>query len=279
MTTNANIAVPIDLAVAAECAAAERSGTPTLAARPAPVHVGDEVLDRLAMVSSGSLTTQLLRRGLRQPCMVGLRPVQAQPQRFAGRACTMRFIPAREDIDTFATLTTQPHAGNLQWVAVEQAGRGDVLVIDSRGDCSAASMGNLLVSRLLLRGVRAVVTDGAFRDGSEIAKLDLPAWSAGITATSRLSFHHAADLQVPIACAGVAVYPGDVIHGDADGITVVPAHMAAELADVCSAQDQLEAYLVLRLQRGEPLWGVYPPSDEVRAHYRAWVAAGRPAIS
>ncbi len=248
------------------------------ATQRAAVPVSDEVLDRLARVSSGSLTTQLLRRGLRQPVLVGLRPVQAQPLAFAGRAYTMRFIPAREDIDTFATLTLQPHPDNLQWMAVEQAGRGDVLVIDSRGDTSAASMGNMLVSRLQHRGVRAVVTDGAFRDGSEIAKLGLPAWCAGITATSRLSFHHAADLQVPIACAGVAVYPGDVIHGDADGVTVVPAHMAAELAEVCSAQDDLEAYLVLRIQRGEPLWGVYPPSDEARAQYRAWLEAGRPPI-
>jgi len=242
------------------------------------VHVPDSVLDRLARISSGSLTTQLYKKGFRQPVLVGLRPLQAQPRRFAGRAFTMRMIPAREDIDTYATLTTTPNADNLQWVGVEQTRAGDVMVIDSRRDASAASMGNMLVTRMMLRGARAVITDGAFRDGQELARMDFPTWSAGITATTRLSYHHVADLQVPISCAGVAVYPGDVMHGDADNITVVPAHLAVEMADLCEAQDDLEAYLATRLLRGEPLWGLYPPSPETRAQHQAWVAAGRPAL-
>jgi regulator of RNase E activity RraA len=108
--------------------------------------------------------------------------------------------------------------------------------------------------------------------------MDIPAWCRGVTATTRLSYHHVADLNVPIACAGVAVYPGDVIHGDADNITVVPAHLAAEMADLCEAQDDIEAYLAQRVQRGEALWGLYPPSPETRAQHQAWVAAGRPAL-
>jgi regulator of RNase E activity RraA len=240
--------------------------------------VSDGVLQRLAKVSSGSLTTQLYRKGMRQPVMTGLRPLQGRPARFAGRAFTMRFIPAREDIDTYATLTTTPNADNLQWVAVERTRAGDVMVIDSRRDASAASMGNILVTRLLTRGVSAVVSDGAFRDGSELAAMPIPTWCAGVTATTRLSFHHAADLQVPVSCAGVAVYPGDVIHGDGDNITVVPAHWAAELAELCEAQDQLEAYVVQRVQRGEALWGLYPPSEATRAQYREWLAAGQPAV-
>ena len=243
-----------------------------------PVLVSDDVLARLARVSSGSLTTQLYKKGLRQPVMTGLMPLQTRPLRFAGRAFTMRFIPAREDIDTYATLTTTPDADNLQWVGVEQAGAGDVMVIDSRRDSSAASMGNMLVTRMMKRGVRAVVTDGAFRDASELAGMAIPSWCAAVTATTRLSFHHVADLQVPVSCAGVAVYPGDVIHGDADSISVVPAAMAAEMAELCEAQDALEAYLGLRLQRGEALWGLYPPSEATRTQYREWVAAGRPAL-
>ncbi|MBI5716467.1 MAG: ribonuclease activity regulator RraA [Burkholderiales bacterium] len=243
------------------------------------VAVDDAVLARLAGISSGSLTTQLYRRGLRQPVLVGLKPLQgARVPRFAGRAFTMRMIPAREDIDTYATLTTTPNADNLQWVGVEQTLPGQVMVVDSRGDARAASMGHMLVTRLQQRGVKAVITDGAFRDGSELAQLAFPTWSAGVTATTRLSYHHVADLNVPIACAGVAVYPGDVIHGDADNVTVVPAHLAAELADVCEAQDDLEAYLARRVVRGEPLWGLYPPSEATRAQYREWVAAGRPAL-
>jgi regulator of RNase E activity RraA len=253
--------------------------TPTPPPLREPHRVPDAVLDRLARISSGSLTTQLFRKGYRQPVMVGLRPLQgSNAKRFAGRAFTMRMIPAREDIDTYATLTVTPNADNLQWVGAEQTQPGDVVVIDSRRDGSAASMGNMLVTRMMIRGVRGVVTDGAFRDGIELSRLDLPTWSAGVTATTRLSFHHVADLQVPIACADVAVYPGDVIHGDLDNITVIPAHLAAEMADLCEAQDDLESYLALRLQAGEALWGLYPPNVETREQHRAWVAAGRPAL-
>ncbi len=243
------------------------------------IHVPDAVLDALARATSGSLTTQLFKKGLRQQVLVGLRPLNPACKPFAGRAYTMRFIPAREDIDTYATLTTAPHIDNLQWVGVEQVQPGDVMVIDSRRDAAAASMGNMLLTRMQVRGARGVVTDGAFRDGSEIARMDFPAWCAGVTATTRLSFHHVADLQVPIACADVAVYPGDVIHGDADNITVVPAHLAAELATLCEVQDDLEAYLALRVQAGEALWGLYPPSADTRLQHQAWVQAGRPPVT
>jgi len=253
--------------------------TPTPAPTREPVHVSDSVLERLARISSGSLTTQLYKKGLRQPVLAGLKPLNKTICRFAGRAFTMRFIPAREDIDTYATLTVTPNADNLQWVGVEQVQPGDVLVIDSNRDARAASMGNMLVTRMQRRGARGVVTDGAFRDGSELAAMDdIAVWSTGVTATTRLSYHHVADLQVPIGCAGVAVYPGDVIHGDADNITVVPAHLAAEMADLCEAQDDIEAYLAQRVARGEALWGLYPPSAETRAQHQAWRAAGRPAL-
>ncbi|MCU1785319.1 ribonuclease activity regulator RraA [Pseudomonas sp. 13B_2.1_Bac1] len=243
------------------------------------IAVSDEVLERLAKCSSGSLTTQLFKLGFRQPALVGLRAMSKDIKPFAGRAYTMRFIPAREDIDTYGTMTTKPNQDNLQWQGVEQIQPGDVLVIDSQNDPRAASAGNILVTRLLARGARAIVTDGALRDGSEIAALPLPAYAREITATTRISYHHVADLQVPIGCAGVAVYPGDVIVGDADGLTVVPAHLAEELADYCLAQDDIEAYLAMRIASGEPLWGVYPPSPAAVSDYHAWVAAGRPAIA
>lgn len=247
--------------------------------RSPPPRVSDEVLGRLARVSSGTLTSQLLKRGLRQPVMVGVNPLNKRLASFAGRAFTMRFIPAREDIDTGATITMAPSPVNLQWVGVEALADGDVLVIDSRGDARAASMGDILVTRMQVRGARAVVTDGAFRDGAEIGEMAIPAWCAGVTATSRLSFHHVADLQVPIGCAGVAVYPGDVIHGDANNVTVIPAHMAAEVAEACEAQDDLEQYLAARVRSGDPVWGVFPASEATRADYRRWVADGRPALS
>ncbi|WAH60755.1 ribonuclease activity regulator RraA [Pseudomonas silvicola] len=242
------------------------------------VAVSDETLSRLAACSSGSLTTQLFKLGFRQPALVGLRALNKDIKPFAGRAFTMRFIPAREDIDTYGTMTTKPNHDNLQWQGVEQVQPGDVLVIDSQNDPRAASAGNILVTRLLARGARAIVTDGALRDGSEIASLPLPAYAREVTATTRISYHHVADLQVPIGCAGVAVYPGDIIVGDADGLTVVPAHLAEEIADYCTAQDDLEHYLAMRIASGEPLWGVYPPSPASVSDYHAWVASGRPAI-
>lgn len=240
--------------------------------------VPDSVLDRLAKVSSGSLTTQLYIKGIRQPVLHGLRPVNKKIKPFAGRAYTMRFIPAREDIDRYDNLTTSPNADNLQWVGVEQIEPGHVLVIDSNRDGRAASMGNMLITRMMMRGARGVITDGTFRDGMELAEMDFPIWSTGITATTRLSYHHVADLNVPIGCAGVAVYPGDVIHGDGDNITVIPAQMAAELADLCEKRDDIEAYLALRVRAGEPLWGLYPPSEATRKQYKEWVESGRPDI-
>ncbi len=249
-----------------------------LATRSNNQYVPDEVLERLARVSSGTLTTQLFKRGYRQPVMVGITALNKTLKPFAGRAYTMRFIPAREDLDTAATVTTAPNPDNLQWFGVEQVASGDVLVIDSRGDTRAAAMGDVLVKRMMLRGARAVITDGAFRDGDEISEMDIPTWSSGVTATSRLSFHHVADLQVPIGCAGVAVYPGDIIHGDRNNVTVIPAHLAAELADTCEAQDDLENYIGQRIGAGDPLWGVFPADDNTREGYRQWVADGRPQL-
>jgi regulator of RNase E activity RraA len=244
---------------------------------PAP-RVSDAVLDRLARCSSGSLTTQLYIKGLRQPVLHGLTQLGSRPRPFAGRAYTMRFVPAREDIDRYGNLTTAPSAENLQWVGVEQVEPGDVLVIDSNRDGRAASMGNMLITRMMMRGARGVVTDGSFRDGLELAGLDFPVWCTGITNTTRLSYHHVADLQVPIGCAGVAVYPGDVIHGDGENITVIPAAFAEEMARLCEQRDDIEAYLALRVRAGEALWGLYPPSERTRAEFSAWCEAGRPAI-
>ncbi|WP_342363663.1 ribonuclease activity regulator RraA [Terrarubrum flagellatum] len=232
------------------------------------------LFERMKHISSGSLTTELFRRGLKQCFLVGLKALNPNCAKFAGEAFTLRFIPTREDIDTYATLTPYPNPDNLQWEAVEQIGKDQVLVIDSRNDCSSASAGNVLLTRMMVKGVAGAVTDGAFRDGLEISGMNFPAYARGVTASTRLSTHHAADLNVPIACAGVAVYPGDVIVGDGDGVTVIPRHMAVEVADACEKRDAFEAYVVLRIAAGEGLYGVYPPTDQTRADYEAWKKAG-----
>ncbi|WP_293853595.1 ribonuclease activity regulator RraA [uncultured Alsobacter sp.] len=241
---------------------------------PDPIAISSELLDRLARISSGSLTTELFRKGLRQCFLVGLKALNPACAKFAGEAFTMRYIPAREDIDTYATLTPYPNPMNLQWEAVEQIGPRQVLVIDSRNDVSSASAGNVLLTRMMVKGCAGVVTDGAFRDGLEIGQMAFPAYARDVVASTRLSTHHAADLNVPIACAGVAVYPGDILVGDGDGVTVIPRAMAAEIADLCEARDAFEAYVQLRIAAGESLYGVYPPTPQTRADYAAWQAAG-----
>ncbi|MFJ8019323.1 ribonuclease activity regulator RraA [Streptomyces sp. NPDC096311] len=231
----------------------------------------DDVFENLARASIATLATQLYRRGIRQPVLVGLTPVGDGFDGFVGEAFTMRFIPSREDVDP---LDDPYRTGNtLQWEAVENVGPRQVLVVDSRSDVSAASAGDMLVTRAMKRGAAAFVTDGALRDGHEIGQLGFPAYSRAITATTRPASFHVADLQVPIGCAGVAVYPGDVLVGDRNGIIVVPRALAPEIAGPAAEQEELEAYLHTRVRAGESLWGVYPPSAETVAEYDAWKAA------
>jgi regulator of RNase E activity RraA len=225
------------------------------------------ILGALRGVSTSTLATQLYTRGIRQPYLVGVSPIGIGFDGFVGEAFTMRFIPAREDIDPMG----DPYrTGNtLQWEAVESLQPGHVLVVDSCRDPRAASGGDILATRAMIRGASAVVTDGAFRDGAAIAELGFPAYAAAITSTTRPAFFHVADLQVPISCADVAVYPGDILVGDRDGVLVIPRALAPEIAGPSREQDGLEDYLKGRIRNGQPLWGIYPPSDEVRAEYAA----------
>jgi regulator of RNase E activity RraA len=233
-----------------------------------PTPLAPEVFELLGRASTSTLATQLYKKGIRQPFLVGLSPVGDKFDGFVGEAYTMRFIPAREDIDP---LDDPYRTGNvLQWEAVEQVGPKQVIVVDSRGDSSAASAGDMLITRAMKRGAAGFVTDGAFRDGHAIAELGFPAYAKCITATTRPASFHVAELQVPIGCAGVAVYPGDILVGDRDGIIVVPRSLATELAAPAAEQEALEQYLNGRVRSGESLWGVYPPNEETLNEYRAW---------
>jgi regulator of RNase E activity RraA len=243
-----------------------------LDALPRPLPAG--LLESLKQVSSGSLTTQLFKRGLRQCFLVGLTPMNPQSARFAGEAFTMRLIPAREDIDTYATLTPHPNPENLQWEAVDQVGAGQVLVIDARNDVRAGTCGSILAAHMMVKGCAAIVTDGALRDGVEIARMPFPAYARQVTGTSRLSYHRVADLQVPVSCADVAVYPGDIVVGDGNGVTVIPRHLAEEVARDAAQQDRIEDYLNLRILAGDTLYGTYPPNTQTRADFEAWTRAG-----
>jgi regulator of RNase E activity RraA len=234
------------------------------------VEITADIRKKLKATSTATLPTQLFKRGFQNRFLVGCKPFNPAAASFVAEAFTLRFIPAREDLDTLESIH---RPGNLQWAAIERCPPGKVLVIDSREDIRAASSGFMLITHLFRRGVAAAVTDGAFRDGPAIAKMDFPVYARAMTASTSLSFFHAAELDCPIGCAGVAVFPGDVLVGDSEGIVVIPRHLAQEVADDGFAQEQLEDYIYTRVDAGESLQGLYPPNDATRAAYDAWRTA------
>jgi regulator of RNase E activity RraA len=230
-----------------------------------------ETFEMLRQVSTSTVATQLYKRGFRQPQLLGVRPLSRVSDGFVAEAFTMRFIPAREDVNA-----PDPYrSGNtLQWEAIESVPPGHAIVVDSRGDTRAASGGDMLMTRAWKRGAAAFVTDGGLRDGHVLADLPFPTYASTVTITTRAAWHHVADLQVPIGCAGVAVYPGDVLMGDRDGVIVIPRSLVVELAEPSLEQERIEAFVSKKIHAGEPLWGNYPPGEDTIAEYKASLAEG-----
>jgi regulator of RNase E activity RraA len=220
-------------------------------------------LERLKLASTATITTQLMARGLRNTFLSGLRPLT--PHRMAGEAFTLRYIPSREDIDTLDVYRDYDHP---QRKAIESVPSGHVLVMDCRRQGRAASAGGILATRLQVRGAGGLVTDGTLRDTPDIAQLNLPVYAQGASPLTNLAQHHAVDLQVPIGCAEVPVYPGDVMVGDAEGVVCIPRHLADEVAEAAVDQDDLERFIQGEIARGKPLRGTYPPDEETLARYR-----------
>jgi regulator of RNase E activity RraA len=235
----------------------------------------NDVRAAMRVVSTATLTTQLMARGLRNTFLPGLRPLHTSGERMVGTAFTLRYIPAREDLDVLSVFQDPDHP---QRKAVETVSPGQILVIDCRGHGRAASLGGILATRLLRRGAAGVVTDGSVRDSPTFATLGLPAYSAGVSATTNLVQHHAVDFQVPIGCAEVPVYPGDVMVGDAEGVVCVPRELAREVARDAVAQEHLEEFVHGEIEGGAALPGIYPPSTETRARYAAWAEHHPPSV-
>lgn len=228
-----------------------------------------ETRDRLATVSTATLTTQLFKRGLRNVFMQGVsRLTSAHGRSMVGPAFTLRYIPGREDIDTLDVFQDYDHP---QRKAIETCPSDHVLVMDCRRDASAASAGSILVSRLMVRGAAGLVTDGGLRDSPEIAGFDIPCFIGGPSAPTNLIKHHAVEqLNQPIGCGGVAVYPGDIMVGDREGVVVIPRHLADEVAHEAAEQERMEAFILGEVRSGKPLRGTYPPDAETRARYETW---------
>jgi regulator of RNase E activity RraA len=230
-------------------------------------HFSEETRNKLVGVSTATLTTVLFKRGLRNTFISGLRPLNPEACRMAGPAYTLRYIPSREDLDHLGVFEDRSHP---QRRGVEECPPGHVFVIDSRKDGSAASAGDILITRLWKRGAAGIVTDGGFRDSPEIAKLPIPAYHRGPAAPTNLVRHHAADLNVPIGCGDVPVYPGDIVVGDAEGVVVIPRQMADEVAAEAAEQTSFEEFVQQRVMAGQSIFGLYPPAPEAREAYRKW---------
>ncbi|WP_129667780.1 ribonuclease activity regulator RraA [Phytoactinopolyspora endophytica] len=221
-------------------------------------------LTALGAASTATISTQLFKLGLRNAFLTGVRPQTRDVPRMIGEAFTLRYIPAREDLDVLDVFDDYDHP---QRRAIELVGPGQVLVMDSRGDGQAASAGHILLTRMQVRGAAGLVTDGTLRDIAGIAQLAMPVYAAGAAATTNLARHHAVDMQVPVGCAGVPVYPGDVLVGDADGVVCVPRHLVPVIAGPARDQEELETFLQRRVSDGAPLRGTYPPDAETLRRY------------
>jgi regulator of RNase E activity RraA len=210
----------------------------------------------------------MFRRGFRNVFMQGVAPIgKAENLNMVGPAFTLRNIPAREDIDVL-DIFQDPE--NAQRKAIESVPPGHVLVQDCRGDKRAASCGSILTTRLKVRGAAGMVSDGPVRDSGVIANCGLPVFCAGSSAPTNLIAHHSVDMNLPVGCGGVAVFPGDIIVGDIDGVVVIPQHLAEEVAVDAIEQEHMEEFIFQRIQSGSPLHGTYPPNDATREAFLAW---------
>ena len=203
--------------------------------------------DKLKTVSTATVATALFKRGFRIQMIQDVHPLSPDQPTLVGEAFTLRYMPAREDLNKLDVFRDRAHP---QRKAIEDCPPGAVLVMDSRKDARAASAGAILVTRLMQRGVAGVVTDGGFRDSAEIAKLGFPAYHHRPSAPTNLTLHQAIEINVPIGCGDAPVFPGDVILGDSDGVIVIPAHLADEIADEAFEMTAFEDFVTEQVGKG-----------------------------
>lgn len=221
----------------------------------------------LAAVSTATLTTCMFKRGLKNVFLQNVHPIADPAPRMVGEAYTLRYIPAREDLDVLAQYENFEHP---QRKAIESCPAGHVLVMDSRKDARGASAGDILITRLMMRGVAGVVTDGGFRDTPTIAALGFPAYHQRPSAPTGPIWHHAADIGLPIACGDVAVYPGDIMVGDGEGVVCIPAHLAEEVAAEAFEMTVYEDFVEAQVKAGRKIFGIYPATAESKAEFAVW---------
>ena len=226
----------------------------------------------LQKVSTATLCTALFKRGLLHQFIQNVLPVcsdhHAKHGNMVGPAFTLRYIPAREDLNKIDVFLNREHP---QRKAVEECPAGSVMVIDSRKDARAASAGSILVTRLMVRGVAGIVTDGGFRDSPEIGALTMPSYHSRPSAPTNLTIHQALDINMPIGCGDAPVWPGDIVVGDAEGVVIIPANIADEIAIEATEMTAFEDFVAEKVREGRSIVGLYPPTEEEsRTEFEVW---------
>lgn len=234
-----------------------------------PMPLSDRTRDKFKAVSTATICTALFKRGFRNQMIQGVLPLGSSPT-MVGEAFTLRYMPAREDRNPVSVFQNPEHP---QRKAVEDCPAGAVMVIDSRKDPRAASAGSILVTRMMVRGCAGIVTDGGFRDSPEIAEMSMPAYHARPSAPTNLTIHEAIAINEPIGCGDAPVFPGDVIVGDGEGVVVIPAEIADEIADEATEMTVFEDFVIEQVRDGKSIIGLYPATKEAsKADFAAWRA-------
>jgi regulator of RNase E activity RraA len=225
-----------------------------------------KLTEQFQHISTATLTTVLLKKGLRNVWLRGTKPLRPAQPRIAGRAFTLRFVPAREDLATPDSWSSPTSTR----AAIESMPAGCIAVVDAMGVDDAGIFGDILCARMARRGVAGLVTDGVVRDLAGVLSSGLPVWCNGAAAPPSVAGLTFVGWQQPIACGGVAVFPDDVIVVDSDGAVVIPAALAVEVAAAAAEQEQLEAWIMTQVEAGAALPGLYPPNAENKARFEAW---------
>ncbi len=234
------------------------------------IDIDAETLELLAGVSTDTIAGLLIKLGgMRTRTIANARPLEPRRARFVGPAFTVRNVPVREDLTDRASMVSpkSPLHGTLDRVPA-----GSVVVWDMMGDTSCGAVGDIIMAALAARGVAGFVTDGAMRDGAAIAQGALPVFCNGIAPAPSNRALMAVGVGETIGCGGVMVEPGDIVVADPDGAVVVPRHLAAQIAREGAGQEGMEAWIKARVAAGAPLAGLYPPDEQVKADYRAFLA-------
>jgi regulator of RNase E activity RraA len=230
---------------------------------------------KLMRVGTANVANALLKRGFRNVYLLGVQPLAAGQPQMVGPAYTLRFMPSREDLDSMANYARDD---NMHRRAIEECPPGAVLVIDAFGNTSAASMGDMMAARLKVRGVAGAITDGGFRDAPAIRETGLPAYQRRSAPPATPIALHPIELDGPVGCAGVAIYPGDVIVGDGEGVVAIPRHLVDEVTDEALDAVEYEEFAAMNIARGRSILGLFPATADSRGEYERWRAAGRPAL-